>query len=254
MIKEINRFEQQYKNLLAVTLRGSYKENRNGNSYYSFGEDLKINLKRGFPIVTGKKIFFDKAYHEYKWMMDGLRTTTYLKENDIHWWDEFADKNGDLGKTYGYQLRSFNGEVDQLEWLHWKLKTDPNCRRIHITLWNPSELNETKLPPCYTGFTFSHCNGVLNMNMHFRSSDLFLGLPYDICVGALFLTEVANFHDMEPGILKLDITDGHIYENHLEQVERYIKTETYKLPTYSYLDKSLIDYNCGPLIKAKLNI
>lgn len=249
----MNYFEDQYRRLIKNCLNGELKSNRNGFTFYSFGESLKINLQKGFPIVTGKKIFFEKAYHEYKWFVDGLTTTHYLKQNNIHWWDKFADKKGNLGKTYGYQLRSFNGSEDQLEQLHWCLKTEPESRRMHVTLWNPSELKETKLPPCYTGFTFSWCNGKLNMEMHFRSSDVFLGLPYDICVGALFLINIAEFHNMTPNYLKISITDAHIYENHLKQVNEYMNRRIYKLPQYDLNDNLLYGYVSGDYIKAILN-
>lgn len=250
----MSSFEMNYKNLLLSALDSEFKEGRNGNTKYLFGQDLTHNLQHGFPIVTSKKIFFKKAYHEYRWFVEGLTTTNYLKQNGIHWWDDFADSNGNLGKTYGYQLRSFNGEVDQLESLHWNLSTQPNSRRMHVTLWNPSEINETKLPPCYTGFTFSHCNNKLNMIMHFRSSDLFLGLPYDMCVGALFLTDIARFHNMTPNLIKFDIADAHIYMNHEEQIKKYISLPTYKLPYYNPETKLLDDYQHGPFIEAKLNV
>lgn len=254
--KAMSKFEDDYKKLLKEAIYvGETKSNRTGvDTFYLFNKGLTIDLKDGFPILTGKKIFFNKAYHEYRWMIQGLTHLTYLHQNGITWWDEFADKDGYLGKTYGYQMRSFNGEVDQLDYLHREIKN--NSRRAHMTLWNPSELNETLLPPCYTGFTFSRVGRHLNMTIQLRSSDMFLGLPYDVIVAALMLTDIASFNELIPNQLGLQITDAHVYHNHEKQVEEYLKTETHTLPyliSNSEGGKQLLNYKSGKLIEAKLN-
>jgi len=255
----MNKFEDDYKALLnRVSHEGSLSQNRTGvNTISKFNENLTIDLEKGFPLVTGKKMFFAKALHEYVWIRDGLTTLTYLHKHGIRWWDEFADDNGNLGKTYGYQLRNFNGEIDQLQYVNDTLKMDPFSRRMHISLWNPSDLGETILPPCYTGMTFMVENHMfLNMSVQLRSSDLFLGLPYDIAVMSLLLTNVAQFAGLVPKLLGVQITNAHIYENHMEQVMRYLDLRTYELPRVvrgvnsPYL---ISDYNHGPLLEAKLN-
>lgn len=252
----MNKFETDYKQLLAdVMHNGIYKQNRTGVfTNCLFNKSLTIDLCKGFPLITGKKMYFDKALHEYIWIKDGLHTLTYLHEHGIHWWDQYADKNGNLGKTYGYQLRSFNGEIDQLEYIHNEIKN--NTRRAHITLWNPSELNETILPPCYTGMTFMVQDSSLNMSVQLRSSDLFLGLPYDIAVMALLLTQVARFNDLVPYQLGIQITDAHIYDNHTDQVNEYINSRIYVLPRLIKGIETpflLANYQHGELIKAPLN-
>jgi len=246
-------FEIQYKSLIKKILeRGVTSENRTGvDTLKLFFETLTIDLTKGFPIVTGKKIFFDKAYHEYQWIMSGSTYTTYLKKHGIHWWDEFADKNGYLGKTYGYQLRNYNGEVDQIQYVINQFNFQPNTRRAHITLWNPSELNEVVLPVCYTDFTFVKTGGYLNMTMDFRSSDVFLGLPYDICVGALLLIDMAKFLNLKPYKLGIKIDDAHIYKNHTKQCGLYLKRDIYPLP--ALIEDKLDNYRHGSFIKATLN-
>lgn len=252
----MNRFETDYRKLLLEVIReGALKDNRTGvKTITAFNKGFNINLSEGFPILTAKKVFFDKAYHEYVWIRDGLTTLNYLHEHGITWWDEFAMKDGSLGKTYGYQLRNYNGEIDQLDYIHRQIRG--NSRRAHITLWNPSDLNKTILPPCYTGFTFMRVNEVLHMSVQFRSSDLFLGLPYDICVCALLLIEVAKFNDLIPGELGLQITDAHLYENHIDQVTEYLqrKPESF-LPTLLKSEKgyNLSGYKPQPFIWAQLN-
>jgi len=161
----INKFEYDYKKLLStVWNEGDLKPSRAGTVKSAFNMSMTINPVLDAPILTGRKIFWQKAYHEYIWIKEGLTTTTYLKQNGIHWWDDFADKNGNLGKTYGYQFRNFNGEIDQLDYINRTVRQDKFSRRLHATLWNPSELNETKLPPCYTGITFNlNGRGTLDM-------------------------------------------------------------------------------------------
>lgn len=253
----MNTYERDYRKLLVSVLRdGTEKADRTGvGNICCFNKSLTINLAEGFPILTAKKIFFDKALHEYRWMIDGLTTLTYLHQHGIKWWDEFADSKGNLGKTYGYQIRSFNGEIDQLDYVHRKIRE--NSRKAHITLWNPSELQQTILPPCYVGFTFMRVNNVLNMSIQFRSSDLFLGLPYDVCVGALMLKDIARFNELTPGYLGIQITDAHIYNNHINQVKLYLSRNPdndlpLSLRTEDGLYK-LLDYNPQSIIKAKLN-
>lgn len=251
-----NTFEVHYKRLLQEALFfGELKPNRTGvDTLYLFNKSLTIDLTQGFPILTSKRIFFDKALAEYNWMTQGLTHLTYLHQHGITWWDEFADEKGYLGKTYGYQMRSFNGEVDQFDYLHREIKA--NSRRAHMTLWNPSELNETKLPPCYTGFTFSRCGDNLNMTIQLRSSDMFLGLPYDIIVASLMLTDIAKFNDLTPKNVGLQITDAHLYVNHLDQTREYIKNPIHSLPELLIKpngERLLVDYQTEELIKAKLN-
>lgn len=227
----MSRFEQDYRELLSKALiTGQSKDNRTGvRAFTLFNETLTIKLNQGFPILTGKQIFFNKALHEYRWIVQGLTHLTYLHQHGIFWWDEFADEKGYLGKTYGYQLRSFNGLVDQLDYVHREIRG--NSRRAHITLWNPSELNQTMLPPCYTGFTFVRVGSKLNMTVQMRSSDMFLGLPYDIIVCTLLLYEVAIFNELEPDRIGFQISDGHIYDNHIEAVNTYLSREILPLPT-----------------------
>jgi thymidylate synthase len=228
----INNFESNYRNLLFdVSCNGSIEKNRtNVDTICGFNKFLTINLQEGFPILTGREIFFNKAYHEYIWIKEGLTTLTYLHQNNIKWWDSYADDKDNLGKTYGYQLRNFNNEIDQLEYVNNTIKLDKTSRRLHITFWNPSELNATKLPPCYTGMTFMIQNNMLNMSFQLRSSDLMLGLPYDIVIMALFLIEIAEFNELKPNLLGVQITNAHIYRNHDFQLNEYINRPMHKLP------------------------
>lgn len=250
----MSKFENDYKALLRRIIEvGVDTPNRTRvDTVTLFGQQLTIDLNKGFPIITGKKIFFNKAYHEYKWIMNGGTNTKYLKERGIHWWDKFTvDGGGYLGKTYGYQLRNFNGITDQLELLYPEIIA--GSRRACITLWNPSELKETMIPPCYTFFNFVRIGNKLNLAVTFRSSDVFLGLPYDICVLAIMLKRVAWFTQLIPNTLKLNLDNAHLYSNHGVAISSYLDAETYDLPHYKAVGEELINYKSGPYIKAVLN-
>ena len=249
----MSKFEKDYKILLNNVLKhGVRKENRTGvDTLMLFNQCMNIDLSEGFPILTAKKIFFKKGFHEYCWIRDGMHTTNYLNQHDIHWWDQYANNKGDLGKVYGYQLRNFGGSFDQLDYIYKELRM--NTRRAVFSLWNPTELNEMALPPCYVSGTFVRENNKLHLSIKFRSSDLFLGLPYDIIFGALLLHDVAKFVELEVGLLGLQLDDAHIYENHIEGVEKYLNRPINTLPKLNDKHNDISTYLCGPLIKVPLN-
>jgi len=249
---KLKTFEHDYRKLLIRILKyGRFVEGRNGITKQLPLNDLMFPAHTNkAPVITGKKIFWYKAYHEYVWIINGGMTTTYLNKHGIHWWDDFADKDGYLGKTYGYQINNYNGDINQVTYAINEILM--GSRRAHITLWNPSDLNETALPCCYTDFTFIVENDYLHMNMNFRSSDVFVGLPYDMIFGALLLHNICNATDKNPAIIKYNLNNAHIYKNNIEQVEEYLKQKTYELP-YMSLTEELKGYKHGPYIKTTLN-
>lgn len=249
-----NIFERDYKHLLMeCLLNGELTDNRTGvKTYKLFNKTFNIDLQKGFPIVTAKKINFSFGLHEFLWIFNGRTDLAYLNEHGIKWWDDFA-KNGKLGKVYGYQLRKFGGDFDQVEYVINEIKN--NSRRAVISLWNPNDLKEQALPCCYTHFNFVRAGNNLSMSMDFRSSDMFLGLPYDIIVGALLLTTIAKECELTPSRLGINLKDAHIYENHKEQVIKYNRAETHVLPTLTgdIEEYELDNYTHNKYIKAKLN-
>lgn len=250
----MSKFENDYRTLLSEILEeGSRSETRTGvDTFKLFNKSITIDIKQGFPILTGKYIDFAKGLAEYNWIKEGGSTTAYLHKHNIFWWDKFANDRGELGLIYGPQLRNFAGEFDQLMYVIEEIKA--NSRRAHISLWNPIDLHKQALPVCYTSMTFMRDGNNLNMSINFRSSDTFLGLPYDIIFASLLLIEVAKFTELKPSLVGISIVDAHIYSNHIEQVNEYLKAKTYKLPTYSHQAKMLLDYKHSKFIKTILNV
>jgi len=248
-----NKFEIEYKKLLNLVINeGELTENRTAvKTFKVFNQTLNINLKDGFPILTSKKVDFNKGLHEFLWIWKGRTDLEYLNENSIKWWNDFAVDNK-LGRVYGYQVRSFNGLFDQIKYCIKEIKN--NSRRAVVSLWNPCDLDKQVLPCCYTSFNFVRINNKLNMTMDFRSSDLFLGLPYDIIVGALLLESIAQECNLEAAYLGLNLKDAHIYETHKKAVKKYCENEVRNLPILNgTIDKyTLINYKCDKFIKADI--
>ncbi len=255
-MKDINNnFEKKYKKLLkSIFIKGEETSNRTLiNTYVLFNKNLKIDLTEGFPIITGKKIFFEKALAEFKWMFKGKTDLSYLHKHKVFWWDEFA-KDNNLGKVYGYQIKKYNGLFDQIKYVIKEINN--NSRRAIINLWNPCDLRDQALPCCFTQLDFVRINHKLNLSIHFRSSDVFLGLPYDIIVGALFLITIAEKCNLQYNYLALNLSNAHMYVNHTNPVKKYLNNKIYNLPTLkgNYDNYNLINYKSNEYLKADLVI
>lgn len=250
----MSKFEKDYQKLLIAILReGLLSSNRTGiDTYKLFNQNINIDLQEGFPILTGKKVYFDKGLAEFRWIYEGKTDIKYLNDRNVKWWNGY--NQDDLGKVYGYQVKSFNGVFDQIKYVIKEINN--NTRRAVITLWNPCDFNEQVIPCCYTQFNFVKMGDTLNMVMHFRSSDVFLGLPYDIIVGALFLYSVAKETNLKPSMLGLSLADAHIYNNQVNSVEQYLHNEIYELPELlgDYDNYSLTDYTTNKFIKTNFTI
>lgn len=250
----MSKFEINYKDLLKTILKkGVITSNRTGvDTQKLFNQSINIDLQEGFPILTGKKVFFNKGLAEFKWIYEGKTDIKYLNDRNVKWWNGYNQEN--LGRVYGYQIRSFNGIFDQVKYVIKEINN--NTRRAIITLWNPCDLDKQAIPCCYTQFNFVRTDNALNMVMHFRSSDVFLGLPYDIIVGALFLYNIAKETNLKPGILGLNLADAHIYNNQINSVMQYLDNEIHELPELqgNYNNYILTDYITNKFIKTNFSI
>ena len=174
---------KQYLDLMQKVLdEGQEKSDRTGTGTLSiFGHQMKFDLSKGFPLVTTKKVHLKSIIHELIWFLQGSTNISYLKENGVSIWDEWADENGDLGPVYGAQWRSWpdgnNGTIDQIENLINGIKNNPDSRRHIVSAWNPALVDEMALPPCHSLFQFYVANGELSCQLYQRSADIFLGVP-----------------------------------------------------------------------------
>lgn len=253
------RYESQYKALLWECLsRGINRADRTGvGSKSIFNASLKIDVSKYFPVLTGRKMFQKTFDTEFDWFINGETNIQRFKDAGVKIWDAWADANGDLGPVYGHQMRNFNDQnIDQMRNVIKSLRIDPDSRRHIISLWNPAQLDQMLLPPCYLYFQFFVDNGKLNMFVLQRSGDLFLGIPYDVALFTKILLYVANQVGLEANILELQIVDAHIYNNQHEAIHLYFEQESFDLPTYKVENNilELINYKHGPKITATVAV
>lgn len=262
----------QYETLLKyVKDNGIRKTDRTGIGTLSiFGYQMRFNLQEGFPLITTKRIHFKSVVHELLWFLKGDTNIKYLKDNNVTIWDEWADENGELGPIYGYQWRKWlkpDGErIDQISQTIELIKKKPNSRRIIVSAWNVSEIEDMKLPPCHVMFQFYVAEGKLSCQMYQRSADLFLGVPFNIASYALLTMMFAQVCDLEPYEFIHTFGDTHIYLNHLEQVNLQLTREPKPFPMliinknvkdiYSFKEQDfqLVGYEPYPPIKAPIAV
>ena len=254
-----------------VLNEGTLKEDRTGTGTKSiFGHQMRFDLTNGFPCITTKKLHLKSIIHELLWFLKGDTNIKYLKENGVRIWDEWADKNGDLGHVYGYQWRSWptpdGKHIDQITQIIETLKSNPDSRRIIVSAWNVGEIEKMALPPCHAFFQFYVANGKLSCQLYQRSADVFLGVPFNIASYALLTMMIAQVCNLKLGDFIHTLGDAHIYMNHLTQTKLQLSRECKSLPTmninpdiknifeFSIDDFELINYESHPHIKGKVAI
>jgi len=160
----------------------------------------------------------------------------------------FAEQYGNLGEVYGKQWRSWptknGGHVDQITKVIDEIKQNPNSRRLLVSAWNVEFIDEAELPPCHLMFQFYVANGKLSLMMTQRSSDMFLGVPFNIASYSLLLLMVAQQCDYEPGEFIWSSGDTHIYTFHFDQVREQLSREARPYPELEFTRKpdSIFDY------------
>lgn len=262
----------QYHNLLSRILEeGVDKADRTGTGTKSiFGHQMRFNLEEGFPLVTTKKCHLKSIVYELLWFLNGDTNTKFLKDHGVSIWDEWADDNGDLGRVYGAQWRSWRRSdgttLDQISNVVNQIKTDPDSRRHIVVAYNPGEIEQMALPPCHAFFQFYVAQNKLSCQLYQRSADVFLGVPFNIASYALLTMMVAQVTGLKTGDFVHTLGDAHLYSNHMEQALTQLKRQPRPLPTmkinpavkdifgFKYEDFELIGYDPHPAIKAPVAI
>ena len=263
---------QQYLNLLQHIIdKGVQKHDRTGTGTLScFGYQMRFNLNEGFPVLTTKKLHLKSIIHELLWFLKGDTNIKYLKENGVSIWNEWADENGNLGPVYGYQWRSWptpdGKHIDQITNLVNQIKSNPDSRRLIVSAWNVSNVDQMALPPCHCLFQFYVAEGKLSCQLYQRSADTFLGVPFNIASYALLTLMMAQVCDLKPGEFVHTFGDVHIYNNHLEQTKLQLSRLPKSLPQmkinpeiknifdFKFEDFTLENYDPHPHIKASVAV
>ena len=264
-------YDQYEKLLRHVYENGHQKTDRTGVGTRSvFGYQMRFDLSEGFPLVTTKKLHIRSIVHELLWFLSGSGNIGYLHDNKVSIWDEWADKNGDLGPVYGVQWRSCptpdGRHIDQIANAVDLIKNHPDSRRIIVCSWNVADIDRMALPPCHCLFQFYVADGKLSCQLYQRSCDIFLGVPFNIASYALLTHMMAQQCDLEPGEFIWTGGDCHIYNNHFEQTVEQLSREPRPYPKlvikrrpasifdYKFEDFEITDYNPWPHIKAPIAV
>ncbi|MBK9283093.1 MAG: thymidylate synthase [Sphingobacteriaceae bacterium] len=263
---------KQYHELMDHVLKhGIKKTDRTGTGTISvFGYQMRFNLQEGFPLLTTKKVHTKSIIHELLWFLKGDTNIKYLKDNGVSIWDEWADKDGNLGPVYGYQWRNWptpNGQhIDQITQVIDMIKKTPDSRRLIVSAWNVADINNMKLPPCHAFFQFYVADGKLSCQLYQRSADIFLGVPFNIASYALLTFMVAQVCNLKVGDFVHTLGDAHLYSNHIEQARLQLSRDFKSLPTlqinpqiknifdFTFDDFKIQDYNPHPHIKADVAV
>jgi thymidylate synthase len=276
---------QQYLNLLKdIRDNGVDRGDRTGTGTRSvFGRQLRFDLAEGFPILTTKKVHFKSVVNELIWFLNGDTSTQWLRENGVSIWDEWATEAGELGPLYGAQWVNWptrdGGSINQIDYVIDCLRHRPESRRILFHAWNVEylpdetmspqenvEAGRMALPPCHLLYQFYVANGKLSAMLYIRSSDAFLGLPFNIASVSLLVHMLCQQVELEPGEVVVTMGDCHLYSNHAEQVETQLSRQPKSRPTleimrkpnsiydYSFEDFALRDYDPEPNISAPVAI
>jgi thymidylate synthase len=263
--------DSQYEDLLRRVLAdGTAKADRTGTGTRSvFGQQLRYDLDRGFPLITTKRVHFRSVAYELLWFLRGESNVKWLQDHGVTIWDEWAAPDGDLGPVYGVQWRAWptpdGGHVDQIAAVLEQLRTDPDSRRMVVSAWNVGDIPQMALPPCHAFFQFYVAGERLSCHIYQRSADLFLGVPFNIASYALLTHMVAQQVGLGLGELIWTGGDCHIYDNHVEQVREQLSREVYPFPRlelrqaaslfdYDYEDCEVVDYRHHPALKAPVAV
>ena len=244
-----------------VVENGTRKPTRTGVDTISyFGAFYKVDLNKGFPLLTTKKMHWNSLLHEVLWYLSGENHIRNLRKH-TKIWDAWADEDGNLETAYGYYWRHFPSaqknqdgewevkEVDQIKYVIDEVKRNPNSRRLIVTAWEPGNATTSKLPPCHYTYAFNVNNGKLNCHLTQRSGDIALGIPFNLAAYSMLTQIIAQQTGLKPGEFAHTIIDAHIYVadkdsssanfDHLEGLKKQLKREPLPLPQLKIADKPI---------------
>jgi len=262
---------RQYLELIDHVLKhGKRKEDRTETGTLSiFGYQMRFNLQEGFPLLTTKKLHLRSIIYELLWFLAGDTNIRFLQENGVSIWNEWADKNGELGPVYGHQWRSWDAgkkSIDQISQTISLIKNNPDSRRMLVNAWNVGDIERMALPPCHVLFQFYVADNKLSCQLYQRSADIFIGVPFNIASYALLTLMIAQVCNKEPGDFIHTFGDAHLYVNHLDQAKLQLTRAPKSLPqmiinpevkdifSFKYEDFQLINYDPHPHIKAPVAV
>lgn len=257
-----------------ILMTGHLKADRTGTGTISlFGEQMRFDLSKSFPLITTKRVWFRGVAYELLWFLKGSSNVRWLQSHNVHIWDDWADQDGNLGPVYGVQWRKWpaptphdpSHTIDQIADVIEHIREHPESRRLVVTAWNPAEVSQMALPPCHALFQFYVADGKLSCQLYQRSCDMFLGVPFNIASYSLLTRMIAQQTGLQPGEFVWTGGDCHIYDNHVHQVCEQLSRAPYPLPRleidrepsiddYKFEDFHVINYRHWGTIKAPIAV
>jgi len=278
---------KEYLDLVKLVMNeGVRKQSRTGVDTISyFAAFYKVDLSKGFPLLTTKKMEWNSLLHEVLWYLSGENHIRNLRKH-TKIWDAWADEDGNLETAYGYFWRHFPSaekkksgewnvrEVDQIQYVIDEIKRKPYSRRLVVSAWEPGNATKSKLPPCHYSFAFNVSNNKLNCHLTQRSGDIALGIPFNLAAYSILTQIIAQETNLDLGYFAHTIIDAHIYVaekgskmeqyDHMEGLLEQLKREPLPLPKLKiakkpinelqFEDFELIDYKCHDKIKFKVAV
>lgn len=219
----MNYFEQEYVNLIDEILSiGETIHGRNGRAKKVFGRTLTIDMtgRDSFPLLNTRKIFYKGVLGELAAFFRGPKHISDFEKWGCNYWKDWAKPDGSIEVDYGNAWF----EDGQFDHVVNSLKNNPNDRRMIINGWRPNRLLALDLPCCHFMYQWSvRDQDTLDMIWYQRSADTMIGLPSDIVLAAAWNVLLANQVGLQPGRITMMLGDTHIYEEHFEGAEEFIK-------------------------------
>jgi len=225
------------------SVRPKWSDGSDAHTKKTFCIVNRYDLSKEFPIMTLRKTGFKNCIDEILWIWQ--KKSNNINDLGSHIWDSWADKEGSIGKAYGYQLgvkhKYKEGEFDQVDRVLFDLKNNPLSRRILTNIYTFQDLHEMNLYPCAYSMTFNVTGNKLNAILNQRSQDMLTANNWNICQYAVLVHMFAQVSNLEVGELVHVIADAHIYDKHIPLVEEMIKRKPYQAPKF-VIDKSIKNF------------
>jgi thymidylate synthase len=216
------RFNQSYSTLLTRLMSPEAVEEKNARTDVAIralpgGESFKLHMNSTLPMATNRAYYPHVAAAETAWQFMGTKDPEFILRHAPKLWSKFVE-DGELKTAYGYRWSKAFGR-DQLQMAIDQLKINPTNRQLVVMAWDAScdglgQPDQPKNIPCPIGFTLSALAGALHMSVFIRSSDVFVGLPYDVMCYALTLDAIASEVGLVPGTIHFSLAHAHIYKPH----------------------------------------
>jgi thymidylate synthase len=214
-------FHEAYRSLLSELVNHGYEElnarTSTGIKLIQGGYSFKISLANGrLPVVGNRRYFPHVAAAETAWQFMGTKDPEFILEKAPRLWSKFVE-DGELKTAYGWRWREAFGR-DQLGLAMDELRNNPTNRQLFVLAWDPRSDGlggpQPKNVPCPVGFTLSRFLDTVHMSVFIRSSDVFVGLPYDVMAYALTLDAICASVGCSPGTIHFTLAHPHLYRPH----------------------------------------